>query len=207
MARCTALYSSKTRHPAPRTQVELARDVLYLTYPDGRWQRVNLHGCQFQTQDATCNQRFVRHLVLSHPHRRIDLITPPDQGTIAPRAAGLPAAPGDAAIVERPAWDALADWLASGGRLAGRTIAELARLSCVASAQFAVVIGELAAQVAGHLAWERCGPMRDSGGVHDTLGPFEEAARTSPRAADALMAAMAVRASAGSSKRRRPRSR
>lgn len=192
MGKCTALYPSPLPAPALRTQVELARDDLFLSFPDGRWERVPLHGCCFRAGDAACRQRFVRHLALENGWLRIDLITPPERGAIAPRAAGLPDAPRDAAVVETTTWDVLADWLHSGGRLAGRTVADLARLACVATPQFAVVIGELAARVAAELIWERCGPMRGSGGMANALGPLVEAARTSPRAADALMAARAA---------------
>lgn len=192
MGKCTALYSNSLPAPARRTQVELARDDLFLSFPDGRWERMHLHGCCFRAGDAACSQRFVRHLVLENGWLRIDLITPPERGAIAPRAAGIPSAPRDAAVIEPGAWEVLADWLHSGGRLAGRTVADLARLACVATPQFAVIIGELAARVAAELSWERCGPMRGSGGIINALAPLVDAARTSPRAADALMAARAA---------------
>jgi hypothetical protein len=183
------------RAPAPRTQVELARDDLFLSFPDGRWQRVALHGCRFRVGDAACQQRFVRRIALESERERADLITPPELGAIAPRAAGVPGVAQDAAVVETSCWETLADWLLSGGRLAGRTVAELARLACVATPQFAVIIGGLAARVACEMSWERCGPMRGSGGKPgDALRPLAEAARTSPRAADALMAARAAAA-------------
>ena len=123
---------------------------------------------------------------------RADLITPPDEGAIAPRGARLPAAPDSAAVVDASEWDALADWLRSGGRLGGRTVAELARLACIASPQFAVVIGEVAAKVAAEMIWEDRGPMRRSANMRHSLRPLQEAARANPRAADALVAALAV---------------
>lgn len=192
MGRCTALYSNALRAPAPRTEVELARDELFLRFPDGRWSHVALHGCRVSVSDAACSQRFVRRLALDSECARLDLITPPERGAIAPRAAGLPGVSHDAAVVETSSWEALADWLLSGGRLAGRTVAELARLACVATPQFAVIIGQLAARVAAEMVWDRCGPMRDSGGMPNALRPLAEAARSSPRAADAFMAARAA---------------
>lgn len=178
--------------PTPRTKLELERDVLMLTCPDGTWQSVALHGSSFQVGDAAYNLRFVRHLIVYTPRLQVDLITPPDEGAIAPRAAGLPGVPAGAAVVETPTWEALVDWLRVGGRLGRLTMVELARLCRVASPQFAVGIGERAAQMAMELIWERCGPMRDSGGMVDSLRPLEEEARTSPRAADALVAALAA---------------
>lgn len=165
-----------------------------LTYPDGKWQRIPLHGSRFHVGDAACNQRFVRHLTIETPRQRANLITPPDEGAIAPRAAGLPGVPADVAVVEAPAWEVLVDWLRGGGRLGRLTMAELARLCCVATPQFAIDIGERAAQVAVEMIWERCGPMRDSGGMINSLRPLEEAARRSPRATDALVAALAAMA-------------
>lgn len=180
------------RAPAPRTEVELSRDELFLRFPDGRWQHVALHGCRVMVSDAACSQRFVRRLALDSEHAHLDLITPPERGAIAPRVAGLPGVSQDAAVVETSSWEALADWLLSSGRLAGRTVAELARLACVATPQFAVTIGQLAARVAAEMIWDRCGPMRDSGGMPNALRPLAEAARSSPRAADAFMAARAA---------------
>ena len=194
MGRCTALYSNAMLAPAPRTEIELARDELFLRFPDGRWQRVALHGCRASVSDAACSQRFVRRLALDSESAHLDLITPPERGAIAPRAAGLPGVSHDAAVVETSSWEALADRVLSSGRLAGRTVAELARLACVATPQFAVSIGQLAARVAAEMIWDRCGPMRDSGGMPNALRPLAEAARSSPRAADAFMAARAAAA-------------
>lgn len=203
MGRCTALYSNSAQERILRTTVELSGDVLYLTFPDGRWHNLPLHGCTYAVADAACLQRFVRHLDLEGGFGRMDLITPPDRGAIAPRAACLPRVPAEAAVVETVAWEAVVDWLSSGGRLSGRTVAELARLACVATPQFAVVIGELAAKVATEMIWEQCGPMRDSGGAPNLLRPLQEAARTSSRAADALIAALAATATLRRARSRR----
>ena len=81
------------------------------------------------------------------------IITPPDQGAVAPNVVRVPEAPPEAAIVDVRAWDALADWVLGGGRLAACAIADLARLASIASPQFAVLIGEVAAQRALELAW------------------------------------------------------
>jgi hypothetical protein len=118
------------------------------------------------------------------------MITPPDQGAIAPRALRLPAVPDDVAILEVNAWEAVFDWLRKGCRLAGRTVRELANLACIATPQFAIAIGEWAAHVAREMTWENGGPMRGGGvDLRFSLRPLEEAARKSPRAQDALVAA------------------
>ncbi|MCG8425412.1 MAG: hypothetical protein MJE77_46630 [Proteobacteria bacterium] len=199
MPRCAPLYSNATGERLPRTHVSLSESSLFLTFPDGRWHDVALHGCRFRVRDATYRQRFVRHLMIYRGRHepstgQVDLITPPDEGSIAPRAVRLPGVSEGAAVIETAVWEALADWLSRGGRVAGRTIAELARLSCIATPQFAVTLGAVAARVAAELNWEKCGPMRGSGGIHNPLRPLEDAARRSPRAADALRAAMTARA-------------
>ena len=157
---------------------------------DGRKRRVVLDGIQFEIRDAASASRFVRHLSLHHGSDRIDLITPPDEGSIAPRAARMPEVPKNVVIIDGAAWEVVADWLRSGGRLNGRTVAELACLACVASPRFAVIIGEWAAEVAHEMNWERNGPMRASGDARHTLRPLVEAAARSVRAADALVAAL-----------------
>jgi len=197
MVRCRALYS-KAHARVARARVELEQDVLYLRTADGRLQSLVLNGARFAVRDATRAQRFVRHLKLYLVEGRADLITPPDEGAIAPRAAQLPVAPDGAVVVHAYAWDAVVDWLRGGGRLGGRTIAELARLAAVATPQFAITLGEWAAQVAMELTWERRGPMRTCGSdVIGSLRPLEEAARVHPSAADALIAALSRSASRG----------
>jgi hypothetical protein len=194
MGRSKALYREIAVPTEPRAGLALEQDVLEVSYPDGRFRRMPLDGCRVAVSDASCRNRFVRHLALIAREERVDLITPPDEGTIAPRAARLPTAPAEAVVVAATAWEIVVDWVQSSGRMAGRTVAELARLTCVASPQFAVVLGELAAQVAVEMVWERMGPMRGGGEIGDTLRPLEEAARTSPRAGDALIAALAASA-------------
>ena len=91
-----------------------------------------------------------------------------------------------------------------GGRFAGCSIADLARLAAIATPPFAVLIGEVAAQRALELAWAARGPLR--GGfdldpvlqpVLDTiLHPLIAAARQSSRVAEALVAALAHAAGA-----------
>jgi hypothetical protein len=94
-------------------------------------------------------------------------------------------------IVAGAVWDTVVGWIRGGGRLGGRTIVELARLACVATPTFAIAIGECVAHVAAELTWERLGPMRGGGSFVQMLQPLEEAAAGSPRAAEALVAAMA----------------
>lgn len=195
MVRCRALYAKPPAHSV-RARVELARDVLFLELPDGRNRSMLLNGARFAVRDATRARRFVRHLKIYLADGRADLITPPEEGCIAPRAAQLPGVPDDAIIVEAHAWEAVVDWLEGGGRLGGRTIAELARLAAIASAQFAITLGEWAAQVALEMTWERRGPLRGGSEVHHSLRPLEEAANRHPRAADALVAALSQTAGA-----------
>lgn len=196
MGRCSALYRDDTMRPSPRTEVALAWSELSLYLPDGRWRQIDLDGTSNVIVDATSRRRFVRMVTIERvgerSGERTSIITPPDLGSIAPRAAHLPTAPDDAAVVETTAFETIADWISSSGRLAGRTIDELARLATISTAPFAVAIGEVAAQIARDLARLARGPLR---GVHDALEwlrPLQLAARHSPRAEDALVAALAA---------------
>jgi hypothetical protein len=128
------------------------------------------------------------------------VITPPDQGAVAPKILRVPEAPPDSAIVDTRAWEALADWLLGGGRLSAFSISDLARLACIATPQFAVLIGEIAAQRALELVWSARGPMRGSSDLDAALQPLSDAARFSPRAAEALISALAH--AAGATRRR-----
>jgi hypothetical protein len=179
-----------------RTLVEIGSDRLTLVPPDGRLREFPLAGVDLAVGDATFTQRFVRHLHLEADAVVVDLITPPEQGAIAPRAAQLPRAPDEAGVVDRTAFDILVEWLLGGGRLGGRTIEDLARLARLASPTFAVVIGERAGQLALDGMWQYGGPMRGGalGGddVRRRLRPFEIAARDSERAGEALVAALAA---------------
>lgn len=206
----TALY----RDPAPfrpaRADVQLDSDVLVLTMPDGRQRRYlldgyaasQLDGVVVARIDARRERRFVRMLVLERDHDRHVIITPPDHGAVAPNVVRLPEAPDEAAIVDDHAWDALTDWIMGGGRLAGCSIAELARLAAIATPQFAVLIGEVAAQCALELVWAAVGPLRGIDDVDQALSPLTSAARQSPRAAEALVAALAYAAVATRRRRR-----
>lgn len=192
MGRWSALYRDDVMRPSPRAEVALAWSELSLYLPDGRWRQVELDGSSNMVGDATCRRRFVRMLTIERGGESTALITPPDRGAIAPRVAHLPSAPDDAAVIDDGVWDTVADWIASSGRLAGRTVEELARLATVATAPFAVAIGEVAAQVARDLARLVRGPLRGAGDVLDWLRPLQLAARTSPRAEEALVAALAA---------------
>lgn len=197
----TALY----RDPAPfrpaRAEVQLDLDVLLLTMPDGKQRRHSLDGYTATLLDGfvvardvpgiDARRRFVRMLILERDHERHAIITPPDHGAVAPNVVRLPEAPGDAAIVDDHAWDALADWIMGGGRLAGCSIADLARLAAIATPQFAVLIGEVAAQRALELVSAARGPLRGPGDLESALHPLAAAARQSPRVAEALVAALA----------------
>lgn len=137
-------------------------------------------------------RRFVRMLAIG----RLTVITPPEQGAVAPNVVRVPEAPPDAAIVDTSTWDALAEWLLGGGRLAAYTVAELARLACIATPQFAAIIGEVAAQLALDLAALAAGPLRGAMDLDAALEPLVDAARASPHAAEALVAALAYAAGA-----------
>ncbi len=177
--------------------------------PDGRQRRHALDGttsfaCDGFVSariDTRWERRFVRMLILESARERVVVITPPDQGAVAPNVVRVPEAPAEAAIVDVRAWDALADWVLGGGRLAACAIADLARIAAIASPQFAVLIGEVAAQRALELVWAARGPLRGGSDVETALQPLTDAARESPRAAEALISALAH--TAGATRRRR----
>lgn len=204
----TALYHDPVPFRPARTEVQLDLDVLLLRAPDGRQRRHALHGTTTSALDGSIaarpdgrgdalargERRFVRMLVIEEPHGSITLITPPEQGAVAPGVVRVPEAPLDAAVLDAPAWEALADWLLGGGRLAACSIVELARLVAIATAPFAGLIGEVAAQRALELAWAGRGPLRGGLELEVALQPLFDAARHCPRAAEALVAAQAFAA-------------
>jgi hypothetical protein len=206
----TALY----RDPAPfcpaRAEVQLDPDVLVLAMPDGGQRRHTLDGCSATLLDgfvaarieARPKRRFVRMLILERGGERHAIITPPEQGAVAPNVVRLPEAPDEAAIVDAHAWDALVDWIMGGGRLAGCSIADLGRLAEIATPGFAVLIGQVAAQRALELVWVARGPLRGVDSVEAALFPLASAARQSPRVAAVLAAARAHAASVTCARRR-----
>ena len=191
MGRSRALYRDD-RLVTPRAALALDGADLELVFPGGALRRVALDGCIAQILDAEHRRHFVRMLLLERGDARIALITPPERGAIAPRAVPMPRAPDDAAVVDEAAWDVVADWIMCGGRLAGLTVAELARLAAIATPQFAIVLGEIAAAAALEIVWEETGPRRGGVDVDASLQPLYDAARVSVRAAEALVAALAV---------------
>lgn len=148
-------------------------------------------------------RRFVRMLVIERERERFVIITPPDHGTVAPGVVNMPEAPADAAIVEPRTWEALADWLYARGRLAACSISDLARLATIATPQFAVLIGEVAAQRALEYVWAETGPLRGGFDLDSALQPLVDAAKTSSRAGEALISALSH--AAGARRRRRAR--
>jgi len=200
----TALYRDPETFRPARADVQLDADVLVLRMPDGRQRRYALDGCTPTAVDgfvavridARPVRRFVRMLILEGAVDRHVLITPPDQGAVAPNVVRVPEAPPEAPIIDARAWDALADWVLGGGRLAACAIADLARLAAIASPQFAVLIGEVAAQRALELVWAARGPLRGVSDVESALQPLVDAAKHSPRAAEALVSALAHAAGA-----------
>lgn len=195
----TALYREPPTPSPQRAVVSLDADSLSLTMTDGQTRQHALDGCAVVTVDAACHRRFVKMLVVEWAAtlrrmasaERLFLITPPERGAIAPGAARLPAAPRDAVVLDNDEWEALASWLSGGGQLGGCSVRELAGLAAIASPQFAVVIGEVAAAIALDAVWAAFGPLRGVGDLEQALLPLYDAARRSPRAADALIAALA----------------
>ena len=207
----TALYRDPMPFRPPRAEVQLEPDALLLQMPDGRQRRhaldgyaaTMLDGFVAARIDARRERRFVRMLILERDaHERHVIVTPPDRGAVAPNVVRLPEAPDDAAIVDEPAWDALAEWILGGGRFAGCSIADLARLAAIATPQFAVLFGAVAAQRALELAWAARGPLRGGDDFDTALHPLVVAARHSPRVAEALVAALAHASGAPRRKRR-----
>jgi hypothetical protein len=225
----TALYRDPAPFRPARAEVQVDADVLLVTMPDGRQQHHLLDGYAATPLDgvvavrasrsdarssiaasgggargidARPERRFVRMLLLERDHERHVIITPPDRGAVAPNVVRLPEAPEEAAIIDDESWDALADWLVGGGRLAGCSIADLARLAAIATPQFAVLIGEVAAQCALELVSAARGPLRGVVDIESALHPLVTAARRSQRAAEALIAALAHAAGAARRKRR-----
>jgi hypothetical protein len=206
----TALYRDPVPFKSACAKVQLEADVLLVEMPDGWSRRHALDGMTATIDDGfvaarrdggRVERRFVRMLQLERAGRHVAVITPPERGAVAPNVVRIPEAPQDAAIVDPAVWEALAEWLIGGGRLGAMSVADLARLACIATPQFAVLIGEVAARRALELVWMVSGPLR---GLHDldaALQPLTDAARSSPRAEDALISALAH--AAGITRRRR----
>ncbi|HEX5060362.1 MAG TPA: hypothetical protein VFV99_13435 [Kofleriaceae bacterium] len=222
----TALYRDPVPYRPARANVQLDPDALILVLPDSWIRRHPLDGMQITISDGFVSERsargssesiitrhgappapprvlrrFVRMLILERDGERIVVITPPDHGAVAPNVVQMPEAPSDAAIIDELAWDALAEWLLGGGRLAACSIADLARLACIATPQFAGLIGEVAAQRALEHVWAASGPLRGGGDLDSVLQPLVDAAKHSSRASEALVSALSH--AAGASRRRR----
>jgi len=104
-------------------KIQLEADVLVVEMPSGWTQRHVLDGAVASVADGfklarrdggRIERRFVRMLVLERAGRHVAVITPPEQGAVAPNVVRVPEAPHDAAIVDEPTWDALAEWLVGG---------------------------------------------------------------------------------------------
>ena len=223
----TALYRDPVPYRPERAHVQLDPDALILVMPDSWIRRHPLDGVHATIADGFVAdrsargsaetittttrhhapivprvlRRFVRMLILEGDGARVVVITPPDRGAVAPNVVFLEEAPPDAAIVDEGSWDALAEWLLGGGRLAACSVADLARLACIATPQFAVLIGEVAAQRALELVWAEAGPLRSGQDLDSALQPLVDAAKHSQRASEALVSALSH--AAGASRRRR----
>jgi hypothetical protein len=224
------LYRDPVPYRPARAQVQLESDALGLVMPEGRTRWVPLDGIAATTADGCVAQpsargssediarlpraapaaprvlrRFVRMLVLERGGERHVVITPPDHGAVAPNVVSVPEAPVDAAVIDTRAWDALSEWLLCGGRLSACSIQDLARLACIATPQFAVVIGEVAAQRALEIVWSHTAPLRGGFDLDTALQPLVDAAKYSPRASEALVSALSHAAGAARRRRRLPR--
>jgi hypothetical protein len=220
----TALYRDPIPFTSARTDIQVDADALIVRTADGRPRRYSLDGCAATVLDGcrsidtpvrfargsdpdlarTFERRFVRMLVLEPATVLADrkvIVTPPEHGAVAPNVVRVPEAPSDAAVVEASTWEAIADWVLGGGRLAACAIADLARLATIATSSFAALIGEVAAQRALELAWAHRGPLRSGMDVETSLQPLADAARHSTRAGEALVSALAH--TAGATRRRR----
>lgn len=224
----TALYRDPVPYRTVRWEIQLDADALIVKMPPDGWLRRHpLDGMHATTSDGFVAdrvargssetiirpgrpgvaiqprvlRRFVRMLILERDSERIVLITPPEQGAVAPNVVLVPEAPPDAPILDAYAWEALTDWLVGGGRLAACSISELARLSRLATPQFAVLIGEVAAQRALEHVWSAAGPLRGGFDLDSALQPLVDAAKHSSRASEALVSALSH--AAGASRRRR----
>jgi hypothetical protein len=215
----TALYRDDGPFRPARAEVQVDLTTLVLHMPDGRTLHHPLDGLAATTGDGCVAERsargsaptiersrgatvpaapprmlrrFVRMLVLDGSGReRIHVITPPDHGAVAPNVVSVPEAPVDAAVIDTRVWEALSDWLVTGGRLAACSIPDLARLSCIATSSFAAVIGEVAAQRALEYVWSATGPLRAGFDLDSALQPLVDAAKHSNRANEALVSALA----------------
>jgi hypothetical protein len=227
----TALYRDQVPYRPARAEVQLESDVLVLVMPDGRLRQFPLDGVAATVADGCVAQtsargstpeitlvhgvvhaapprvlrRFVRMLVLERGRDREVVITPPDHGAVAPNVVSVPEAPSEAAVIEAHAWEALSDWLYVGGRLASCSIPDLARLACIATPQFAMLIGEVAAQRALEHVWSTIGPLRGGSDLDSALQPLTDAARRSSRANEALVSAISHVAGVTRRRRRIPR--
>src|SRR5688572_10572321 len=177
------------RHPLDGAQVTISDGFVADRSARGSSESIiTRHGARAQPPRVL--RRFVRMLILERDGERVVVITQPDHGAVAPNVVLVPEAPQDAAIIDELAWDALADWLLGGGRLAACSIADLARLACIATPHFAGLIGEVAAQHALEHVWDASGPLRGGGDLDSVLQPLVDAAKTSTRASEALVSAL-----------------
>src|SRR5258705_13034216 len=107
----TALYRDPVPWRPARAEVQLEPDALILRMPDGRPLRFALDGCTPATLDGfvaarvgaaygradeQLERRFVRMLVLERAAESHVVITPPEQGAVAPNVVRLPEAPPEA---------------------------------------------------------------------------------------------------------------
>jgi len=176
-----------------RTGVELDFSGVAVTPPGERLsRRIEAGRCDLQVVDAQRCKRFVRHLRVVHRGARLDIISPPEDGAIAPRCARVPVAPARALVIDDDAFEVMVEWLTSRCALRSRTMPDLAGLASWATSGLAVHIGERAARLAVEMTSVVCGPLRGCGSPRQVMAPLVVAARRSERASEALVAALAV---------------
>ena len=93
----TALYRDPVAFRPARAYLQLEPDAVQLVMPDGRARRHELDGRVVSQLDGCYRdgrrRLFVRMLVLERWNERHTLITPPDQGAVAPSVVRVPQAP------------------------------------------------------------------------------------------------------------------
>src|SRR4051812_27737582 len=111
----TALYRDPVPFKSACAKVQLEAELLLVEMPDGWTRRHVLDGVtttigdgftHVQRSGGRLERRFVRMLTLERAGRHVAVITPPEQGAVAPNVVRVPEAPHDAAIVEGPTWEA-----------------------------------------------------------------------------------------------------
>src|SRR5579862_3535880 len=96
LGRLAALYRDPVPFCPARAELQLEADALYLLMPTGRTRRHALDSVDASVIDGFvidgARRRFVRMLTLEGDHDRNVIITPPEQGAVAPNVVRVPEA-------------------------------------------------------------------------------------------------------------------